>query len=130
MQSIRKLKGKFKLFSQNSDILLVLLIILVASASYGLGRLSVASEGQNIPIYVQEAHLPSITASVYAESYVKNAQAVESVSVVASKSGTKYHFPWCSGAQRIKEENKILFMSTQEAREAGYEPAANCKGLE
>jgi methylphosphotriester-DNA--protein-cysteine methyltransferase len=50
--------------------------------------------------------------------------------IVASKTGAKYHLPWCSGAQTMKEENKIWFDSPEEARAAGYTPAANCKGLE
>ena len=49
--------------------------------------------------------------------------------VVASKNGTKYHFPWCSGAKTISEANKIYFNSIEEAGAAGYTPAANCKGL-
>ena len=48
---------------------------------------------------------------------------------VASKSGTKYHYPWCPGAQSIKEENKIWFFTKEEAEKAGYQPASNCKGL-
>lgn len=48
---------------------------------------------------------------------------------VASKNGAKYHLPTCSGAKRIKEENKIWFNSKQEAEKAGYEPAKNCKGI-
>jgi len=48
---------------------------------------------------------------------------------VASKNGSKYHFPWCSGATRMKEENKIWFETKEAAEKAGYGPAANCKGL-
>lgn len=47
--------------------------------------------------------------------------------VVVSKNSDKYHFSWCSGAKRIKEENKIWFNSTQEAERAGYTLAANCQ---
>ncbi len=50
-------------------------------------------------------------------------------SVVASKSGTKYHLPDCPGAKQIKESNKISFASVSAARAAGYTPAANCPGL-
>lgn len=50
--------------------------------------------------------------------------------VVASKNGTKYHFPWCSGALRMQENNKVYFNSIEEARSAGYLPASNCSGLE
>lgn len=64
---------------------------------------------------------------------ISPAQKTESIQsggqVVASKSGTKYHFPWCSGAKTISEKNKIWFDSPEAARVAGYTPAANCKGL-
>lgn len=49
--------------------------------------------------------------------------------VVASKNGTKYHYPWCAGAKQISEKNKIIFSSIEEARAKGYAPASNCKGL-
>ena len=48
---------------------------------------------------------------------------------VASKSGSKYYLPDCSGVKRIKEENKVWFGSVEEAKAEGYEPAKNCKGL-
>ncbi|OGN12480.1 MAG: hypothetical protein A3C71_01770 [Candidatus Yanofskybacteria bacterium RIFCSPHIGHO2_02_FULL_43_15c] len=47
--------------------------------------------------------------------------------IVASKNSTVYHFIWCSGAQRIKEENKITFTSEQEAQNKGLILASNCK---
>lgn len=50
--------------------------------------------------------------------------------LVASKNGTKYHFPWCAGASQISEKNKIWFDSYSSAQKAGYTAAANCKGLE
>jgi len=49
--------------------------------------------------------------------------------LVGSKKGVKYHFPWCSGAQRIKEENKVWFSSKKDAELGGYSPAGNCPGL-
>jgi len=48
---------------------------------------------------------------------------------VASKNGTKYYLPSCSGAKRIKDENKVWFATAAAAAAAGYEPAANCGGL-
>jgi hypothetical protein len=48
---------------------------------------------------------------------------------VASKNGSAYHLPWCSGAARIKEENKIWFATKEEAEAAGYRAASNCKGI-
>jgi hypothetical protein len=46
--------------------------------------------------------------------------------IVASKNGTKYYPIACSGANRIKEENKIYFASTDLAEKAGYEPSSAC----
>ncbi len=63
------------------------------------------------------------------ESQNFNAAASGSQQVVASKNGTKYHLPTCPGAKQISEKNKITFKSIEEARAAGYTPAANCKGL-
>ncbi len=49
--------------------------------------------------------------------------------LVGSVNGSKYHYPWCGGAQRIKEGNKIWFASIEEAKNRGYSPAGNCPGL-
>lgn len=48
---------------------------------------------------------------------------------VASKNGAAYHFPWCAGALKIKEENKLWFQTKGDAEKAGYKPAGNCDGL-
>ena len=49
--------------------------------------------------------------------------------LVASKTGKKYHFPWCAGASQITDKNKIWFSSYEEAQKAGYTAAFNCSGL-
>jgi hypothetical protein len=48
---------------------------------------------------------------------------------VGSKTGTKYYLPTCSGAKRIKDENKRWFVSKEDAEKDGYTAAANCPGL-
>lgn len=48
---------------------------------------------------------------------------------VASKTGSKYYLSDCAGAKRIKYENKVWFATKELAAAAGYQPAANCKGL-
>jgi hypothetical protein len=47
--------------------------------------------------------------------------------VVGSKNGDRYHYPWCPGADQIKEENKVWFASEAAAIEAGYTKAKNCQ---
>ncbi len=118
-----------KIKPYENDIILVFVIVFVALIAFGLGRLSAISE-KKTPITIENlsaatvvttpalpAGRPDFVASTTAKLYV------------ASKNGTKYHFPWCSGASTIKEENKIWFSSKEEAEKSGYTPASNCKGL-
>ena len=93
-------------------------IILVSLASFGLGRLSAFSEARPAVSVRQAA-----SAGEVREMTVGGA-------VVASRSGSSYHFPWCAGAQSIKEGNKVWFKDEEAARKAGYTPAKNCAGLE
>lgn len=47
------------------------------------------------------------------------------VEIIASKNSKYYHWPWSSWAKNIKEGNKLVFHSEQEARNAGYEPSSS-----
>jgi hypothetical protein len=49
--------------------------------------------------------------------------------VVASKNGTTFYYPWCSGRNRIKLENERWFSNPEEASKYGLKPAKNCLGL-
>ena len=113
-----------------ADILTSLVIVLVGIGGFGIGRLSMQENG------AQEAKI--LSASVIQSGQTGNSSnepsfevpaLEEGGQVVASKSGTKYHYPWCSGAKSIKEENKVYFDNIEAARAAGYTPAGNCKGL-
>ena len=46
--------------------------------------------------------------------------------VVASKNSDKYHYTWCAGSNKIKEENRVWFNSDKEAEDKGYTLAGNC----
>lgn len=115
---------------EREDIFAVLLIIFVGFASFGLGRLSVLENSQP-EITIEKTTLGSReSAASFAAVQGQEESIPGEGAVVASRSGKAYHYPWCSGAKRIKEENKITFSTIAEARSAGYEPAKNCKGLE
>ncbi|MHB8278649.1 MAG: Ada metal-binding domain-containing protein [Candidatus Humimicrobiaceae bacterium] len=45
---------------------------------------------------------------------------------VGSVNSDVYHYPDCGSAKRIKEENRIWFSSSNEARAAGYRPCKTC----
>lgn len=123
-QYLEKVKSWVK--ENDSDLYVALLIFLVGLASFGLGRLSVYWP-QKEPITITESPLLQETnrgvASPSASPLLGKGR------YVASKSGKYYHYPWCPGAQRIKEENKIWFATKEEAEKRGYRPAANCEGL-
>jgi hypothetical protein len=125
----------FKEKCKSDRVYITAVIILVGIGAFGLGRLSkVESERRGIsieaPSQVANVVMTEKT-SINAKITTKNDEVSSTGDgqVVASKSGTKYHFPWCSGAKTISEANKIYFNSTTEARAAGYLPAGNCKGL-
>lgn len=115
-------KCKLKLKPYEKDVILVIIIILVALISFGLGRLSKIEE-RKMPIIIENQQQTTKQPTTINQNQLAGA------GFVASKNGTKYHYPWCPGAATIKEENKIFFASAEEARQAGYTPASNCKGL-
>ena len=111
------------------DAILALGVALIAFTAFGLGRATAprppksALTVEELPLGTQVHPQGNLSTSLRA-----NAPA-SSGAFVASKNGTKYYLPTCSGANRIKEENKIWFASIEEARSQGYTPAANCPGL-
>jgi len=64
-----------------------------------------------------------------AAAAVSSASASVAHNFVASKTGSKYYTPDCSGAKRIKDENKVWFATKQAAEAAGLTPSTSCKGL-
>ena len=130
------------------DLYIILIIILVGTASYGLGKIS-SYEKNKTPISVLKTKeymlstvlesnsnkkigdLSSVVAATDQNISTDNINLPVQVNgvIVASKSGTKYYYPWCTGVSRIKEENKVWFKSIEEARAVGLSPASNCIGL-
>ena len=141
MHSIKDFTEKIKSFLVNNkeyiysqeeglkikdDFFIVFLIFLVGFASFGLGKLS-SFEKKKVPISVINTQ-ESMYASVL-ENTSKKENITEKGIVVASKSGTKYYYPWCSGTTKIKDENKIWFNTIDEAKARGLTPASGCIGL-
>src|ERR1035437_4152005 len=111
-------------FKIKDDLYIVLMIILVGTASFGLGKLS-SYEKNKTPIAIlntQETMYASVLSSNQSQKGEMQSTSTTLNSnglVVASKSGTKYYYPWCTGVSRIKEENKVWFSSIEEAKSAG-----------
>jgi len=130
----RKSKYLCRTFSRREDIFIMLLIVLVGTGGFGLGRLSKIKEGKEPVKILNEAsalnqNTPTTIHMGAGVPPIESQTAAVGGAYVASKSGAKYHYPWCAGAQSIKEENKIWFATREDAERAGYAPAANCKGL-
>lgn len=135
-ETAQKIKNFFRESGSREKFLTIAIICLVGTASFGLGRISALENGRE-PVKIENLPLEAnVSTSLNREVETEEKEVSEGVilkaggMVVASKNGGKYHFPWCSGAQRILEENKLYFASIEEARAEGYTPAANCKGLE
>jgi hypothetical protein len=109
-----------------------LLIILVGVSSFGLGRLS-RLEDSRTPIKIHYDNMATTTTTITNHKASASTAVGEAMNpggkYVASKLGTKYHFPWCAGARSISESNKVWFDTVDDAEKAGYSPASNCKGL-
>lgn len=118
-------------FSKLEAYALPAIVVLVGVGAFGLGRLSVEPHKTPLRVLYPGATvvepLENLAAIAEAASFPDDARGVGNV--VASKNGTKYYLTTCSGANRIKQENRVYFDSIEAARAAGYEPAANCPGL-
>ncbi|MFA5744816.1 MAG: hypothetical protein WC887_01235 [Candidatus Paceibacterota bacterium] len=102
------------------DILIITVLVLASSSSFGLGYLAGFDAG------LSEQAGQGSGAVLNSPSLATTTPGGE---IVASKSGTKYYLSSCASASRISEANKIWFTSAEAAAAAGYTPAANCKGI-
>lgn len=125
--------NKFKGLLNHDIIFQSLLVVLVAVASFGLGRLSGSfdvSPTSTIAVTTESrAVLPAQVTTAAPPTKPVPAPAQGGPLYVGSRNGTKFHLLSCPGANSIKEENKVYFTSKQDAYSKGYTEAANCKGI-
>ncbi len=123
-------------------------VLLIGFGGYGLGKLY-KIEHSKVPIIITESAVlagekkisnnltenpvtntedesSTSTGQINSQNTVKPA---ETGKYVASRGGTVYYLPTCSGAKRISEKNKIWFTSKEEAERLGYKPSKSCKGI-
>jgi hypothetical protein len=109
------------------------IVALVGIGAFGLGRLSAAPDQPALRVLYPDAKaaepLANTAAVANAAKAAPAAPAAGQGAYVASKSGTKYYLAACPAASRIKPENRVYFVSKDDAVAAGYGPAANCPGL-
>lgn len=120
----------------NGRFFVPIIIILIAVIGFSLGRVSGLQERRPPVRIISDVSGPARLDGTsggevkgVSTNTPANNSSTSSGSVVASKNGTKYHYPWCAGAKQISPQNLITFNSIEEARAAGLTPASNCNGL-
>lgn len=108
-------------------VYLALVIILIATLAFGIGRLTGAGDTKQGIKVEYDASLTSLRETASTIQSLPTTPTSLKGEVVASRNGSKYHFSHCPGAKQIKEENKISFNSASEAEASGYTLASNCK---
>ena len=123
-------KGKQKLDDlTKSELYTIAIIILIGFAGFGLGRLSLIEDNREQVRIEFPEYLSASVLNAGKTTDGTDAPSLTQGLLIASKNGSKYHYPWCSGGKRIADKNKVWFDSIEQARKAGYTPAGNCKGL-
>jgi len=119
MESIQEWKQKIKNWTEDAvgEWGLVAIVILLGLGSFGLGRLS-ALEDVRPPVAITEAPTLAKAQGMYIGGLY-----------VASRTGSVYYYPWCTGAGKILPQNQVWYATETAARAAGYAPAKACKGL-
>lgn len=97
------------------SIALVVIIILSATASFALGRLSVREK-------YRDTNAAQVIVPVLPDLSIDTSR----FAFIASKSGTRYYPKGCKSVNRIKPENRIFFETAAEAEETGFTKAAGC----
>ncbi len=125
---IHKIKSKSGI--DKNTILYLSIIVGVGISAFGLGRLSLDNninniKNENITILDLDK-LPENQYSNDNEIYIEQSFQQEEKMYVASKNGKMYYSLGCSGAKRIKVENQIWFRTSEDAEKSGYTKASSC----
>lgn len=115
---VQKIKPFYNLF----------IILLISAIFFVLGRISVLEEKQS-PIKITYPNSENTSMVLNASPTSENYSNESSGEVIGSKNSKKYYYPWCSAIKKTKPENQVKFSSIDEAKQAGYIPGGNCKGL-
>lgn len=124
-----KIKGRVGI--DHITLINIIVIILVGICAFGLGRLSV--ESPKVDESVKITNASGIISRSKAQTSFNSSTETKSGEIslegqyVASKNGKLYYSVGCSGANRIKKENKIWFDTKEEAEKYGLIMSSTCK---
>lgn len=139
MEKIKQFFNETIQSEKGKDILTVIVVILVGLGSFELGRLSKEKTSSGIKILPaqteeyqnQDANKKASQAANVVSTTNNIPRAVFDTSVndknfFASNRGSKYYTLGCSAGKTIKQENRIYFMTGEEAQIAGYALSSSC----
>jgi len=125
----RKIKSKFNI--DTSTILLLFIVIGIGIGSFGLGILY--ERDNNDALIKSNSNIENFSNSKDDILIIDENNSSNKINMnregmyVASKNGKMYYRLDCSGAGRIKEENKVWFATSKDAEDSGYQYASSCK---
>lgn len=127
------------------DLFIVALIFLVALGSFMLGRLSFLDEKHKNELKIMRTEALSENSAQIISGAIPNIQteSTDKISTqahvspgikiggmyVGARSGKTFYLPWCAGAKRILEKNKVWFKDKTDAVNKGYKPSGSCEGI-
>jgi len=123
---------------KGKDILIVIIVILVGLGSFELGRLSKENDSGGLKIDYPDQNNSQDSNTVQPED---NTQTSMNTAVglpqsgiptagktfFASSKGKKYYTTSCSAGKTIKQENRVYFITGEEAEQAGYTLSSACQ---
>lgn len=111
------------------DIFVILLVLLSLGVGFLLGKLESHEEYRLKTLKITQEATESPfegEGEVRGVSTTTEQKQVQIGQFVGSKHGHTYYPPSCSFAQKIKESNKIWFLSKEDAEREGYHASATC----
>lgn len=105
------------------DIIAFTALVMAVLASFYIGKSSKIAISAT-PVLIETTAVKPVL--VQQKSNMSNSGGGEG-SIVAAKNGTRFYPPGCTGANRIKPENRVFFKTEGEAEAAGYTRAQTCK---
>lgn len=80
-----------------------------------------------VELRYETEHAAIVTATPGATATPSSVLAMIGAAYIGNKNSMKFHNPDCSGVQSMKEKNKVLLESREEAIEKGYVPCGMCQ---
>ena len=102
-------------------------LVIILGTVFLLGRISVLSSQNQETRPIQVIYPPLVKNDIPKYQEMGNSSEPETWTFAGSKTGKTYYSKGCTGLNRIKPENRVYFITAQDAETAGYHISATCK---